>query len=277
VVNVQRGGPSTGLLTKTEQSDLGQALYGRNGDSPAIVIAACTPANCFHWAFEASRLAVEHMTPVILLSENYIANGAEPWKVKTLDELDEIVPNTVADPADWMPYKRDAETLARKWVTPGTRGLEHRIGGLEKEDGTGNVSYTPENHEKMTKLRAEKVQRVADDIPLQKLKGNEAKKLLVVGWGGQFGALYGAVSDLQSEGKDIGFTHFNYINPLPKNCEEIFTQFDRILVCELNNGQFAHYLQAQFPMFRFERFNKTQGLPFKIKELKEKFNEILEE
>jgi len=277
VVNVQRGGPSTGLPTKTEQSDLSQALYGRNGDSPAVVIAASTPSNCFDWAFEASRLAVEHMTPVILLTENYIANGSEPWKIRKLEELVDIKPNTPKDLEGWAPYKRDAETLARDWVAPGTKGFEHRIGGLEKQDVTGDVSYMPLNHEKMIELRDEKIFRVANDIPDQKLKGKDAKKLLVVGWGGQFGALFGAVDEMQQEGQDIAFTHFNYIYPLPKNTEDIFAQFERIIVCELNNGQFANYLQGEFPAHNFEKFNKMQGLPFKINELKDKFNEILED
>ncbi len=275
IVNVQRGGPSTGLPTKTEQSDLSQALYGRNGDSPAVVISASTPATCFDWAFEACRIAVEHMTPVILLTESYIANGTEPWKIKLLDELAEIHPNTAESHEDWQPYKRDKKTLARKWVVPGTTGFEHRIGGLEKEDITGNVSYMPLNHEKMVHLRAEKVAMVTNDIPLQKVKGRNANQLLVIGWGGQFGILFGAVSKLQIEGKNIAFTHFNYIHPLPRNTKKIFEGFERIVVCELNNGQFANYLQAQFPEYRFERFNKMQGLPFTVKELKGKFNELL--
>jgi len=275
IVNVQRGGPSTGLPTKTEQSDLSQALYGRNGDSPVVVIAASTPSSCFDWAFEACRIAVEHMTPVILLTESYIANGAEPWKVRLMDELKDIHPNTTNNIEEWAPYKRNVETLARDWVIPGTKGFEHRIGGLEKEDISGNVSYMPLNHEKMIRLRAEKVARVSNALPLQRVKGKNVNKLLVVGWGGQFGILFGAVNELQQEGKNIAFTHFNYINPLPKNTKQIFEGFERIIVCELNNGQFADYLQAQFPEFKFERFNKMQGLPFKIKELNEKFNEIL--
>ncbi len=277
IVNVQRGGPSTGLPTKTEQSDLSQALFGRNGDSPAVVIAASSPASCFDWAFEACRIAVEHMTPVILLTESYIANGAEPWKVKLLDELKEICPNTCNNVEEWAPYKRNAETLARKWVTPGTPGYEHRIGGLEKEDETGNVSYMPLNHEKMIQLRDEKVAKVAVDIPLQRVKGKDANKLLVIGWGGQFGILFGAVNEMQQDGKNIAFTHFNYINPLPQNTKQVFEKFERIIVCELNNGQFANYLQAQFPEFKFERYNKMQGLPFQIKELKEQFNQLLED
>lgn len=277
IVNVQRGGPSTGLPTKTEQSDLSQALYGRSGESPVVVISANTPSTCFDWAFEASRIAIEHMSPVVLLTESYIANGSEPWKIKMMDELKEIIPNTTDKVEDWEPYKRDAENLVRKWVVPGTKGFEHRIGGLEKEDISGNVSYMPLNHEKMGKLRAEKIARVADDIPLQRAKGKNVDKLLVVGWGGQFGILFGAVSAMQEEGKNIAYTHFNYINPLPKNTEELFLKFERIIVCELNNGQFADYLQAKFPSCKFERYNKMQGLPFKINELKDKFNELLNE
>ena len=276
IVNVQRGGPSTGLPTKTEQSDLSQALYGRNGDSPAVVISASTPSDCFDWAFEACRIAVEHMTPVILLTESYIANGAEPWKIRTLSELPIITPQTTSKKEDWAPYQRDAETLVRNWVTPGTKGFEHRIGGLEKENISGNVSYMPLNHEKMIQLRDDKVAKVSNEIPLQKVKGKDTNKLLIVGWGGQFGILLGAVTELQKEGKNIGLTHFNYINPLPNNSADIFKKYERILVCELNNGQFADYLQANFPEFKFERYNKMQGLPFKINELKEKFNELIE-
>ena len=277
IVNVQRGGPSTGLPTKTEQSDLNQALYGRNGECPLIVLSASTPADCFKWAFEATRLAVEHMTPVILLSESYLGNGAQPWKVVSMSDLPEIKPVLTNGETDWQPYKRDFDKLVRQWVAPGTEGKQHRIGGLEKQDGTGNVSHNPANHEKMVQIRKEKVARVADHIPLQKYKGKDASKLLVVGWGGPFGVLFGAVNELQQEGKDIAFTHFNYINPLPKNTADIFERFDRILVCELNDGQFADYLGTQFSQFRFERYNKIQGLPFKVSELKDKFNEMLEE
>jgi 2-oxoglutarate ferredoxin oxidoreductase subunit alpha len=277
IVNVQRGGPSTGLPTKTEQSDLAQALYGRNGECPLVVLSASTPADCFDWAFEATRIALEHMTPVILLTESYLGNGAEPWKIKLTEELPDIHPRTLdAHDPNWKPYQRDEEKLARWWVKPGTKGMEHRIGGLEKDECTGCVSHNPQNHGKMVATRQEKIDRIADYLPLQKYKGKDATKLLVVGWGGQFGILFGAVNDLQKEGKNIAFTHFNYINPLPKNTAEIFAKFDRILVCELNNGQFANYLRAQFPEFIYEQFNKVEGLPFKIKDLKNKFNEILE-
>lgn len=277
IVNVQRGGPSTGLPTKTEQSDLMQAVWGRNGESPVVVLAASGPGNCFDMAFEAVRIAVEHMTPVILLSESYIANGAEPWLIKSTKDLPKIKINTLSEPnPNWRPYNRDNDTLARKWVVPGTADLQHRIGGLEKDDCTGCVSHNPQNHELMVQIRQEKVTRVAKDIPLQKVKGKEATKLLVVGWGGQFGILFGAVNDLQKEDKNIAFTHFNYIQPLPMNTAEIFSQYDKILVCELNNGQFANYLRAVLPQFTYEQYNKIQGLPFKVAELKEKFNQILE-
>jgi len=277
IVNVQRGGPSTGLPTKTEQSDLNQALYGRNGECPLIVLGASTPGDCFKWAFEATRLAIEHMTPVILLSESYLGNGAEPWKIVQMDELPEIKSVTSSnDDSDWEPYKRDSEKLVRQWVPPGTEGKQHRIGGLEKKDGEGSVSHDPMNHAKMVQLRKDKVAKVADFIPLQKFKGKDATKLLVVGWGGPFGILFGAVNELQKEGKDIAFTHFNYINPLPLNTAEIFEKFETILVCELNDGQFANYLRTQFPKFKFEQYNKLQGLPFRVDELKEKFNTLLE-
>jgi len=278
IVNVQRGGPSTGLPTKTEQSDLLQAIWGRNGESPVVVISASTPADCFDWAFEATRIALEHMTPVILLTESYLGNGAEPWKIKTLNQLPDIKPLTLeTKDASWRPYNRDDEKLARKWVVPGTPEMQHRIGGLEKDECTGCVSHNPQNHEVMVNIRSEKVARVANFIPEQRYKGKDAKKLLVVGWGGQFGILFGAVNELQKEGKDIAFTHFNYINPLPKNTAEIFSKFEKILVCELNKGQFANYLRAVLPQFNYEQYNKVQGLPFTVKELKAKFNELLEE
>jgi len=275
IVNVQRGGPSTGLPTKTEQSDLLQALYGRNGESPLVVLSASTPGDCFEWAYEASRIAVEHMTPVILLTESYIANGAEPWRIPKMDDLPSITVNEASNRENWEPFKRDAEKLARKWVQPGTKDFQHRIGGLEKERGSGNVSYTPENHEEMTRLRADKVQKIADYIPEQRYKGKDADDLLVVGWGGQFGIVFGAVSQLQKEGKNIAFTNFNYIHPLPKNTREVFEKFKQIVVCELNDGQFAKYLRMQFPDIEFKQYNKVQGLPFKIKDLKTEFNELL--
>lgn len=276
VVDVQRGGPSTGLPTKTEQSDLLQALYGRHGEAQVVVIASSTPANCFDFAFEASRIAMEHMTPVILLSDGYLANGSELWQIPDMKNIPEISPPVVKDnDPGYQPYKRDPETLARSWAFPGQKGLRHNIGGLEKEDITGEISYDPYNHEKMTFFRAEKVARVARDIPLQQVIGAEEGDLLVVGWGGTFGALYTAVSELQKDKKKISLTQFNYINPLPLNVTDIFSKFKKIVVCELNLGQFASYLRSKIPQYQYLQFNKVQGLPFLISELKQKFNRIL--
>jgi 2-oxoglutarate ferredoxin oxidoreductase subunit alpha len=276
VVNVQRGGPSTGLPTKTEQSDLLQAMYGRNGESPVIVIAASTPANCFNYAYRASKLALEHMTPVILLTDGYIANGSAPWKVESVDDMPEIKNNIVSEYHDnWHPYDRNEETLARNWAIPGTPKLEHRIGGLEKDKVTGDVSYVPENHEYMTKIRAEKIKRVQNYIPDLKTEFAEEADLLVVGWGGTYGSLHSAVKQLNEEGHtNIGFAHFNYINPLPKNTAEVFKNFKKIVVCELNNGQFAKVLKINYEGFDFLQFNKIQGLPFGNTELIEKFKHL---
>jgi len=277
VVDVQRGGPSTGLPTKTEQSDLLQAIYGRNGESPVIVIAASTPANCFDFAYEAAKLSLEHMTPVILLTDGYIANGSAPWKIKSASEMPEIKNNIITKPHEnWHVYDRDENTLARKWPIPGTEGLEHRVGGLEKDRISGNVSYIPDNHEYMTKIRAEKVQRVQNYIPELKTEFAEQGDLLVVGWGGTYGSLYSAVKHMTEEGySNIGFAHFNYINPLPKNTEDIFKQFKNILVCELNTGQMANILRMNFSGYEFLQFNKIQGLPFGNQELCDKFKQLV--
>jgi len=277
IVNVQRGGPSTGLPTKTEQSDLLQAMYGRNGESPLIVIAASTPANCFDWAFEAARLTLEHMTPVLLLTDGYIANGSEPWKIKSINEMPTITHKQIKNQnsENWQPYNRDKTTLARDWAIPGTKGFEHRVGGLEKDKISGNVSYDSNNHEYMTKIRAEKVQRVKNDIPEIKADFNETGDLLVVGWGGTFGSLHSATKELSKSGYRIGHAHFNYINPLPKNTSELFSKFKKIIVCELNNGQFSFILKSQFANFEFLQFNKIQGLPFGNRELITKFKTLL--
>jgi len=280
IVNVQRGGPSTGLPTKTEQSDLLQAMYGRNGESPVIVIAASSPANCFDYAFEASKLALEHMTPVILLTDGYLGNGSQPWKIRTMAELPKISPKFVPDSLkdDWLPYMRDEESLARYWGVPGQKEFIHRIGGLEKDELTGNVSYDPMNHEVMVKTRSEKVRRVANYIPDLKVEGVYEGDLLVVGWGGTYGSLLTAVNQCNcEEGKTIGIAHFNYINPLPKNTAEIFSKFKKILVCELNEGQFIHVLRSNLPEFEYTKFNKIQGLPFTVNELHDAFNKILSE
>lgn len=275
IVNVQRGGPSTGLPTKTEQSDLMQALYGRNGESPVVVIAASTPSNCFDFAFEAAKIALEHMTPVLLLTDGYLANGSEPWKIPEMKDLPEIKP-PYADRNEkpYLPYKRDCETLARSWAIPGTPGLEHRIGGLEKTM-KGTVSYIPENHEQMVRFRAEKVKKVAEKIPDLKVFGEQSGNLLAVGWGGSSGYVMTAVKELQSEGYKVSFANFNYINPLPGNVREVFDRFDKIAVVELNLGQFANYLRMKFQEFRYEQINKVQGLPFTIKEIKDKCINIL--
>ncbi len=278
VINVQRGGPSTGLPTKTEQSDLLQALYGRHGESPVVVLAASTPANCFDYAYLAVKLAIEHMTPVIMLSDGYLANGSELWKIPKISGLSPIKPPLVEDnDPSYQPYNRNPETLARYWAFPGQEGLRHRIGGLEKLDVTGEVSYDPFNHEIMTLTRNEKIERIVKFIPEQQVIGNSSGDLLVVGWGGTYGALLSAVNDLQDEGKNISLTQFNYINPLPLNVEEIFGRFKKIVVCELNLGQFATYLRGKYPKFQYLQYNKVQGLPFFISELKDKFNTILEE
>ncbi len=277
VVNVQRGGPSTGLPTKTEQSDLLQAMYGRNGESPVIVIAASTPANCFNYAYEAAKLTLEHMTPVLLLSDGYIASGSAPWKVQSVDEMPEIKNMRLKEfKENYHPYERDKDSLARSWAVPGTPGLEHRVGGLEKDKVTGNVSYMPENHEYMTRIRAEKVKRVQNYIPDQETEFADSGDLLVVGWGGTYGSLHSAVKNLNEEGfTNIGFAHFHYLNPLPKNTDELFKRFKKIVVCELNTGQFIKVLASNFSGHEFLQFNKIQGLPFANNELKEKFKQIL--
>jgi 2-oxoglutarate ferredoxin oxidoreductase subunit alpha len=277
VVDVQRGGPSTGLPTKTEQSDLLQALYGRNGESPLIVIAASTPANCFNFAYEAARLALEHMTPVILLTDGYIANGSAPWKIQSVADMPEIRTKLLDKaPDNWHPYDRDMATLARSWAVPGIPGLEHRVGGLEKDSTTGNVSYVPENHEEMTKVRAEKVRRVQNNIPDVSTEFAEKGDLLVVGWGGTYGALHTAVKQLYSQGQhSIGFAHFNYINPLPKNTADVLNRFRKVVVCELNSGQFSKILKIQFPGIEILEYHKIQGLPFGNQELIQKFKQLL--
>lgn len=277
VVDVQRGGPSTGLPTKTEQSDLMQALYGRSGESPVVIIAASTPSNCFDYAFQAAKIAIEHMTPVLLMTDGFLANGSQPWRIPTMNEYPEIKTRMVPkDTIDYQPYARDPETLVRRWAIPGMKGMEHRVGGLEKDFLKGSVSHDPINHQKMVKVREDKVNRVVNVIPDLEVMGDSQGDLLVVGWGGTFGYLKTAVQELQEEGKKISLAHFNYIRPLPGNAKEIFSGFKRIIVCELNLGQFANYLRIKCQEFKYEQYNKVQGLPFTVVELKEEFIKLLE-
>ena len=277
IVNVQRGGPSTGLPTKTEQADLLQALYGRSGESPVIVLAATTPANCFNYAYEAAKLSLEHMTPVILLTDGYLANGSELWQVPEMKDMPEIKPPKVEDNHEgYLPYLRDPEKLARMWAIPGQEGMRHRVGGLEKADKTGEVSHDPFNHQVMVGLRQEKVNRVVNYIPDQEIVGETDPDLLVIGWGGTYGALYSAVKELQEEGKSISLAQFTHINPLPKNTDSVLRNAKKRVICELNLGQFALYLRSKYPQYEYFQYNKVQGLPFMISELKEKFTKLLE-
>lgn len=277
IIDVQRGGPSTGLPTKTEQADLAQALWGRNGECPIVVMASPTPSKCFEAAFWVGKVAMEHMTPVILLTDGFIANGTEPWKIPSMSVFPEIHPPIVTERPEggYLPYKRDEKRLARGWALPGTVGLEHRVGGLEKDFLKGSVSHNPENHQKMVNIRAEKVANVANFLPEQTVYGDKSGDVLVVGWGGTYGHLRSAVDALRAEGKSVSHCHFELINPLPRGVEKIFKSFKKIIVCELNMGQFASYLRMNFQQFDYLQFNKTQGLPFTTEELIEKFNSLL--
>ncbi len=278
IVNVQRGGPSTGLPTKSEQSDLYQALFGRNGECPVIVIAASSAENCFYYAYTAAKLSMEHMTPCILLTDGYLGFGSTLFRIPKMADMPAIIPPmAVPNDTTYKPYKRDPKTLARQWAIPGMEGLRHRIGGLEKEDIIGTVSTDPLNHQKMVEYRAEKVEKVADYIPLQEVEGEKSGDLLVVSWGGTYGAVHSAVQELQKQGKKVSHAHFHYIMPLPKNTGEIFGGFKRVVVCELNSGQFVNYLRMRHPSTVYHQFNKVQGMPFMINELSTKFNQLLEE
>jgi 2-oxoglutarate ferredoxin oxidoreductase subunit alpha len=274
IVNVQRGGPSTGLPTKTEQADLLQALYGRNGEAPVPVLAASTPSDCFNTVFEAARIALKFMTPVMVLSDGYLGNGSEPWLLPNVKDLPDISPKFRSDPNNYLPYLRDEATLSREWAIPGTPGLEHRIGGLEKQDKTGNVNYEPENHEKMVHLRAEKVERVANDIPPAKVEGDEKGDLLVVGWGGTYGAIRSAVEAKRAEGKSVSHLHLRYVNPLQKNVGELLYNFKHVLVPEINLGQLIKVLRSKY-LVPAVGLNKIQGQPFKSSEIEEKIDAIL--
>lgn len=277
IVDVQRGGPSTGLPTKTEQSDLHQALYGRNGECPLVVMAAKTPSDCFAAAFRAGKIALEHMTPVILLTDGFIANGSEPWRIPSMSDFPQIHPPMVTECPEggYKPYARDEEKLARGWALPGTAGMEHRIGGLEKHHITGAVSHDPANHQIMVDTRAAKVAKVAEFSEPLDVYGDKSGELLVVGWGGTYGHLRTAVDELRAEGHSVSHTHFELICPLPRGVEELFDGFEKIIVCELNMGQFAGYLRSQLPEYKYHQLNKTQGLPFTVDELKEKFLTLL--
>ncbi len=276
IVDVQRGGPSTGMPTKTEQSDLMQALFGRNGEAPVIVLAAKSSSDCFYCAYEASKLSLEHMTPVILLTDGSLANGSEVFRIPKVADLPSIVPPLAqANDTDYQPYKRDPERLNRQWAIPGTEGLRHRVGGLEKEDGSGNVSQDPMNHQKMTLLREAKVERVAQYIPEQEIIGSPAADLLLVSWGGTYGVMLTVAEKMQKQGKSVALAHFRYIMPLPRNTADILGRHKKIVVCELNNGQFVKYLRMTYPQFKYEQYNKIQGLPFMVAELEAKFNALL--
>lgn len=278
IVNIQRGGPSTGLPTKTEQSDLMQAYYGRNGEAPIPVIASSTPSDCFDVAFEAVRIAVQHMTPVILLSDGYIANGAEPWKFPKAADLPKIEVSfkKAKDEGDdkYKPYKRD-EKLVRPWAVPGTPGLEHRIGGLEKQDVTGNVNYEPENHQHMINVRQAKVDKIADYIPLQTIdSGAEKGKVLILGWGSTYGAIKSACQELQAEGHAVSHAHIRYLRPFPKNLGEILKNFDKVLVPEINNGQLVRIIRDAYFVDAIP-YNKVMGIPITKSELVDQVHKLL--
>lgn len=273
IVNVQRGGPSTGLPTKTEQADLLQALYGRNGEAPIPVVSASTPSDCFEASLEACRIAIEHMTPVFFLSDGYIANGAEPWMFPQTKDLKGISVPMTTKTDDYLPYKRD-EKLVREWAIPGMAGLEHRLGGLEKEAETGNVSYDSDNHEYMVKTRAEKVERIADFIPLQKIDSGEEKgKVLVLAWGSTYGAVKTAVKELVADGFSVSHAHLRYINPLPKNLGELLSAFDKVLIPEINNGQLIKIIRDKYLIDAIP-FNKIKGTPFEAREIKNRIIEL---
>ena len=282
IVDVQRGGPSTGLPTKTEQSDLLLAMFGRHGEAPLPIVAARSPSHCFDAAFEAVRIAVKYRTPVMLLSDGYLANGAEPWLLPDVDALPDIsVPfttelnHTDADgqPAFW-PYLRDPETLARPWAIPGTPGLMHRIGGIEKEDGTGNINYEPENHEFMTRIRAEKVARIANDIPLAEVDAVDGAKVIVLGWGSTFGQIRQGVRQARSAGVPCDHTHLVHLNPFPRNLGEVLARYEHVLVPEMNLGQLSKLVRAEF-LVDAVSLSKVQGVPFRAAEIEDAIREMV--
>src|SRR5829696_2424989 len=274
IINVQRGGPSTGLPTKTEQADLFQAVWGRNGECPAIVIAPATPAECFSMAIEAVRLAYRYMTPVFYLSDGYLANGAEPWLVPEIEDLPKIEVEFATDPADFMPYARDEETLARPYALPGTPGLEHRIGGIEKQHLTGNVNYDPENHHFMVLMRQAKVDRAAQDVPPVEVYGDPTGKVLVLGWGSTYGSITSAVEKLRAEGKSVSSAHIRHLNPFPSNLGDVLRSFERVIVPEMNLGQLCTMIRARY-LVDAVPFSKVKGRPFQIREIVKKVEEYL--
>ena len=278
VCDIQRGGPSTGLPTKTEQADLLQALFGRNSEAPIPIVAAATPSDCFWAALEACRIAVKYMVPVILLSDGYLANGAEPWRIPNADDIPEIPVHFATEPnspTGYLPYKRDPQTLARPWAVPGTPGLEHRIGGLEKQDVSGNINYEPLNHEKMVRIRAAKVEAIAQDIPDIEPVGDAAGDLLIVAWGSTHGAITAAVKAQRAEGRKIGHVHLRHLNPLPSNLGDVIARYTKVLVPELNMGQLLWVLRAKY-LVDAVGLNKIQGQPFKQSELEQKIEEMLD-
>ena len=279
LIDVQRGGPSTGLPTKTEQTDLMQALYGRSGECPLVVVAALSPTDCFHMAFEAARIAIEHMTPVVLLTDAFIANGSSAWRIPDDEDYPEIKPNFVPEELkeSWTPYMRNAEGV-RYWAIPGTPGLMHRVGGLEKDYNTGVLSNDPANHAKMVAARAQKVANVANHIPeleVKEAEGGQADTLLV-GWGGTYGHIYTAYEELNAAGVKVDFAQFRYINPLPRNTQEVLNRYKTVIVAELNSGQFADYLQAKNPNLNIKRVNKVEGQPFLVHEIVDAVKQIKE-
>ena len=279
VIDVQRSGPSTGMPTKSEQTDLMQALYGRNGECPAVVLAACTPTDCFDAAFWAGKLAVEHMTPVILLTDAFIANGSSAWRLPELDKYPEIKPNYITnyhEDKPWKPYRRDPESLVRYWAIPGTEGFTHRLGGLEKDYDTSAISTDPMNHQRMVKARQAKIDKIADYIPELEVVGDEDADLLIVGWGGTYGHLYEAMETMQEQGKKVALAHFKFINPLPKNTAEVLKKYKKVVVAEQNNGQFANYLRSKVDDFNPYKFDRIKGQPFIVSRLVEEFTKILE-
>jgi 2-oxoglutarate ferredoxin oxidoreductase subunit alpha len=275
ICDIQRGGPSTGLPTKTEQADLLQALFGRNSEAPIPVVAPSSPGDCFWIALEASRIAIKHMVPVIILSDGYLANGAEPWKVPTVDELPEIPVHFETNPEGFLPYRRDPVTLSRPWAVPGTPGLEHRIGGIEKQDVTGNINYEPLNHEHMVRLRAAKVESVANDIPPIVVEGDESGDLLIIAWGSTHGPITAALNAQREKGRKVGHVHLRYLNPLPRDLGDIVSRYKKVLVPEMNMGQLLMILRAKY-LVDAQGYNKIQGKPFKTSEIEQKIEQMLD-